>query len=358
MSTASLGKAGALALLCCACAAPPHPSPAVDAAPAEPPEQWTEVVSPPSAALTVNIPSCGGSLLGSDAELHCDLSGGIIIDPATVAPLKSVRLVSFDTDPTDISFLAALPSIEEVSFDSGVSADLSPLLTLPRLQRLAVLGPAPRIDTLRGLSTLKRLDLTNAEIPDLRPLTTNTNLRELVMLRTDVPDVAPIRSFTKLERLELQAPSPPNHEEAVVDPDWRRRQDSLEFLADLAQLEEAFFHDLLLEDGCRGLNSAESLRSLTLRRSGPCESFAVLSKLVGLQRADLSHSRFVDQDLIPLSSLDALESLSLTGTGVDDLMPLASLPALRSLHFVPGGKRQRRSVETLQRAKPDLEVSR
>ncbi len=355
MSTASLGKAGALALLCCACAAPPHPAPA---APAVPPEQWTEEVSPPSAAPTVNIPSCGGSLLGSDAELYCDLSDGIIIDPATVAPLKSVRLVSFDTDPADISFLAALPSIEEVSFDSGVSADLSPLLTLPRLRRLAILGPAPRIETLRGLSTLKRLDLTNAEIPDLRPLTTNTNLRELVMLRTDVPDVAPIRSFTKLERLELQAPSPPNHEEAVVAPDWRRRPDSLEFLADLTQLEEALFLNLLLEDGCRGLNRAESLRSLTLQRSGPCESFEVLSNLAGLQRADLSHSRFIDQDLAPLSSLDALESLSLTGTGVDDLMPLASLPALRSLHFVPGGKRQRRSVETLQRAKPDLEVSR
>jgi NACHT domain len=57
-----------------------------------------------------------------------------------------------------------------------------------------------------------------------------------------------------------------------------------------------------------------------------------LSGLNGLQRLDLSGTRV--SDLSPLSGLNELQRLNLRGTQVSDLSPLSSLSGLQSLHLV------------------------
>jgi Leucine-rich repeat (LRR) protein len=74
--------------------------------------------------------------------------------------------------------------------------------------------------------------------------------------------------------------------------------------------------------------SLTALESLTLSGTGVTD-LAPLASLTALQSLDLSRTGVTD--LAPLASLTALQSLDLSRTGVTDLAPLASLTALQSL---------------------------
>ncbi len=91
---------------------------------------------------------------------------------------------------------------------AGIAAqvsDLSPLATLTNLQSLYLFGT--RISDLSPLATLAKLqslDLSGTQISDLSPLATLTNLHSLVLRGTQVSDLSPLATLTNLHSLDLR----------------------------------------------------------------------------------------------------------------------------------------------------------
>ena len=109
---------------------------------------------------------------------------------------------------SDISPLAGLNNLTDLSLESNEISDLSPLA---RLNNLVILelwdNLISDISPLVNLTNLERLNLNNNSISDISPLANLTNLTGLFLIANSISDISPLAGLTNLTGLFLIANS-------------------------------------------------------------------------------------------------------------------------------------------------------
>jgi Leucine-rich repeat (LRR) protein len=210
---------------------------------------------------------------------------------------RITRLVFKGKELSDLTPLAGLTALQELSLDRTSVSDLAPLAGLTALQELSLdRTSVSDLVPLAGLMALQELSLSDTSVSDLAPLAGLTALQQLWLSGTSVSDLAPLAGLTALQKLSLSDTS----------------------VSDLAPL--------------AGLTA---LQKLWLRGTSV-------------------------SDLAPLAGLAALQELWLSGTSVSDLAPLAGLTTLQELFLderkvVLSPKERRRMEEDEARRRMDEE---
>ncbi len=127
-----------------------------------------------------------------------------------VSPLAGIfrlrNLNATRTDISDFSPLAKLPKLEGIVFGGYKSVTTLPSLKgLKTLRSLEITGTS--ISDISGLSELTQLTtlaLNDNAIKDVSPLAALADLKELNLSKNDVSDVSPLAGLTNLERLDLR----------------------------------------------------------------------------------------------------------------------------------------------------------
>jgi Leucine-rich repeat (LRR) protein len=184
---------------------------------------------PPSdgvSASTANGSSTGTDHTSSDGDTHAPC------DPVQFAdenleravreqlripdgPISAAGIVSLETlgveDPVD-SFegLQCASQLRGLHVHSGAVEDLSPLVTLDKLEGLGVTGSLVDISPLKHLHALRGLSLVGNRIVDISALENLTELDSLNLRDNQIMDVAPLANLSELRRLDLS-------ENAIVD---------------------------------------------------------------------------------------------------------------------------------------------
>ena len=117
-----------------------------------------------------------------------------VSDLSPISRLGNVKRIHFgDLDglPFNLSFLAGLTNLEEISMHDGDRLDLTPLAGLTRLRELFITSSGiSDISALAGLTELTRIDLANNEISDISPLAGLTNLKWVILRENQISDLA------------------------------------------------------------------------------------------------------------------------------------------------------------------------
>ena len=128
-----------------------------------------------------------------------------------LSPLKGlIKLngIGIDGNPvSDISPLANLSSLEGISAWRTPISDFSPLSKLPRFRWIGF-GDDRSISalpSLKGLKSLRRLEINNCSISDLSGLVELTQLEWLGLINNQISDISPLANLKNLEHLNLDA---------------------------------------------------------------------------------------------------------------------------------------------------------
>ena len=128
-----------------------------------------------------------------------------------LSPLKSLTKlngIGISGNPvSNVLPLASLTSLEGIAAGNTPISDFSSLAKLPRLRWIEFGGDRSisKIPSLKGLKTLRRLDISHCNIKDLSALAELTQLQELTFVNNSISDVSPLRNLKNLEHLNLDA---------------------------------------------------------------------------------------------------------------------------------------------------------
>jgi Leucine-rich repeat (LRR) protein len=257
-----------------------------------------------------------------------------LIGLAQLSQLESLAITDSDQF-SDLSPLASLIDLTELSICRSQVSDLNPLTQLSRLTSLDIsqtqvsdlrpLAQLAQLATLhasgtrignRSLAQLPRLtnlDISQTKISDLRLLAQPAQLTTLDISRTQVRD---LRSLTQLSRLT----SLDVHQTQVSD---------LRPLPQLAQLTDLLIGETEVSD-LSPLAQLSQLTKLDIRGTWVVD-LSALAHLSQLTALSIRGTRV--KDLSPLAQLSQLTTLDIRGTQVGDLSPLAQLSRLTSLNI-------------------------
>ena len=112
------------------------------------------------------------------------ISGNPVLDVSPLASLRSLEgVAAWNTSISDFSALANLPRFRWIEFGNDRS-----ISTLP---------------SLKGLNSLRRLDIRNSGISDLSELAELTQLTSLDLRENNISDISPLAGLTALTHLDL-----------------------------------------------------------------------------------------------------------------------------------------------------------
>ena len=212
----------------------------------------------------------------------------------------------------DISPLAGLDKLTQLSLDRNEISDISPLARLNSLEILKLWDNLiSDISSLAGLTNLTLLNLDNNSISDISPLAGLTNLTSLNLDNNSISDLSPLANLTNLTRLNLD-----NNSISDLSP-----------LAGLNNLEwlSLNFNPL---SAISPLAELTNLTSLNLDNNS-ISDISSLAGLTNLTRLNLDNNSI--SDLSPLANLTNLERLFLVYNSISDISPLAGLNNLEWL---------------------------
>lgn len=189
------------------------------------------------------------------------------------------------------------------------------------------------LSPLSELHNLQNLDLANTQVTNLIPLAKLYNLKSLVFSGTQVNDISPLARLYSLQSLDLSYTQ-------IIDVSPLARLSSLKSLNlsctlvnDLSSLTE--LHNLqtlrLWRTNIYDISPIAALDNLRYLRLTDTQvnSLIPLSGLCNLQYLNLRGTKI--NDISPLSGLNNLQSLNLYGTQIYDFSPLSMLQSLQSL---------------------------
>ena len=136
------------------------------------------------------------------------LEENMITDLSPLEDLIKLNGIGISGNPvSDVSPLASLISLEGVAAWSTPISDFSPLARLPRLRWIEFGNDrsVTKMPSLKGLRTLRRLEIRGTSISDLSPLTELTQLDWLELVDNLISDVSPLVKLKNLETLNLDA---------------------------------------------------------------------------------------------------------------------------------------------------------
>ena len=129
-----------------------------------------------------------------------------IRDLSPLAGLRRLNGLGIEGNPvSDVSPLSGMLSLEGINARDTAISDFSPLAKLPRLRWIEFSGNASifKLSSLKGLKTLRRLEINHAGISDISGLSELTQLQELTLRRNLIKDVSPLRNLKSLTHLDL-----------------------------------------------------------------------------------------------------------------------------------------------------------
>ena len=277
-----------------------------------------------------------------------------VVDLNPVSRMVDLQVLNVGCENCGIDALRDLKKLKDLRLNGGGFADISPVESMTKLQRLS-LQTDQRISDLRPLSSLgdlELLSLSRVDADDYSALKKLVNLRRLYIRGCSIRDLGNIAPCSQLESIDLRDSavedlSPlagleyleevnlANCRVSELPPDGWPGIGKLNIsgtnIASLAPLRKSHQLHGLSARNCR-LESLDSipadLDSLSLRGC-VVKDFSGLAGLSKMRYLDLSESNFTDSGL--LSSLVALTQLNLGGCPIDDLSPLSEMSELRSL---------------------------
>ena len=129
-----------------------------------------------------------------------------IRDLSPLAGLKRLNGLGIEGNPvSDVSALAGMLSLEGIRAWNTVISDFSPLAKLPRLRWIEFSGNTSisKLPSLKGLKTLRRLEINHTGISDISGLSELTQLQELTLHDNLIKDVSPLANLRNLTHLNL-----------------------------------------------------------------------------------------------------------------------------------------------------------
>ena len=129
-----------------------------------------------------------------------------IRDLSPLAGLKRLNGLGIEGNPvSDVSALAGMLSLEGIRAWNTVISDFSPLAKLPRLRWIEFSGNASisKLPSLKGLKTLRRLEINHTGVSDISGLSELTQLQELTLHDNLIKDVSPLANLKNLTYLNL-----------------------------------------------------------------------------------------------------------------------------------------------------------
>ena len=208
---------------------------------------------------------------------------------------------------TDVSPLAGLINVDWLGLEENEITDLSPLKGLIKLNGIGIEGnPVSDVSPLAELLSLEGIRAWNTSISDFSPLAGARRLRWIEFSGDkSISELPSLRGLKSLRRLEI------NHC-GISD---------ISGLAELTQLQSLTLHDNLISD----LSPLTSLKSLThLNLDGNVISdISSLAGLKSLKELYLQNN--VISDVSPVAGLTNLEHLNLSNNAISDFSPLEGL---------------------------------
>ena len=241
----------------------------------------------------------------------------LAFEQVTQRPLK--RLGLYRIDMTDLDALSQMPELETLWMSGcGCKANFSgsfPALTDLQCDWSSIdkMGDIPKI------TTLQRLSLHGTKLHSIKGLEKLTNLSKLNLENTDIYSLTPLRTMTQLTSLNISDMSTLTH----------RTVPDLRVLAGMTNLKTLGLND------CRyGVKHAEALSSLTALEylsivDSKIESAELLEPLVNMRVLDLRANKI--PDISPLTDMTELESLHLHNNLISNIEPVTELKHLKHL---------------------------
>ena len=187
-----------------------------------------------------------------------------ISDLSPLAGLIKLNGIGISDNPvSDVSPLASLISLEGIDAWRTPISDFSSLAKLPRLRWIGFGNnrTITALPSLKGLKSLRRLEINNCSISDLSGLAELTQLEWLVLVNNQISDISPLANLKGLEHLNLDA-----NVIADVSP-----------LAKLTRLEVLYLENNVISD-VSPLVGLTNLERLDLRNNS-VSNFSVLDRL-------------------------------------------------------------------------------
>ena len=129
-----------------------------------------------------------------------------ITDLSPLRGLVKLNAIGIEGNPvSDVSPLASLTSLEGIRAWNTRISDFSPLAESPRLRWLEFSGnrSMSKLTSLRGLKTLRRLEVNHCGISDISGLVQLTQLQSLTLHDNLIADVSPLKNLKGLTHLNL-----------------------------------------------------------------------------------------------------------------------------------------------------------
>ena len=129
-----------------------------------------------------------------------------IRDLSPLRGLKRLNGLGIEDNPvSDVSPLAGCTSLEGIRAWNTTISDFSVLAKLPRLRWIEFSSNASisKLPSLKGLKTLRRLEINHTSISDISGLSELTQLQELTLHDNLIADVSPLAKLKGLTRLNL-----------------------------------------------------------------------------------------------------------------------------------------------------------
>jgi Leucine-rich repeat (LRR) protein len=279
----------------------------------------------------------------SDRLEHLDISNTLIEDISELGNLKSLRtLKAINTPIASYSVLNSMQALTRLELNSSSFISIEDIQELTNLKYLDVSeNNLSNLDLMAGLTGLEEVNLAKTNIVDLSPLADLTALKRVNINNTAVANIAPLSGKQNLRMLyaDLTGISEESAEE------FARKNRNVLLIHHVETL-QSWWSSLPEEwkGGLKGINpkldkitpTIEDLASTIGIDSLNLSGTGINTLNPVLRFKNLKYLAFDDNeitDLLPLSDMKTIEVISGKNTKIKDLQPLAGLENLTRLDF-------------------------
>jgi Leucine-rich repeat (LRR) protein len=279
----------------------------------------------------------------SDRLEHLDISNTLIEDISELGNLKNLRtLKAVNTPIASYSVLNSMQALTRLELNSSSFISIEDIQELASLKYLDVSeNNLSNLDLLSGLTALEEVNLSQTNIVDLSPLADLTALKMVNINNTAVSNIAPLSGKPNLKMLyaDLTGISLASAEEFARS----NRKVLLIHNVETSQswwtnLSEEWKSALITINPKLGISSPsiEDLVSTLVIDSLNLSGTGINTLIPVLKFKNINYLAFDDNeitDLLPLADMKTIEIISGKNTKVKDLQPLAGLENVTHLDF-------------------------
>jgi Leucine-rich repeat (LRR) protein len=249
-----------------------------------------------------------------------EVSGTTISDLSALQSLHNLsKLNVANTMVSRLSELKNFPNLSILNLSECRISSITPLQDLTQLKNLDISNTSVRdLTPLSQLKELQNLNISGTPIVNLQPLSELENLREINCSQTNISDLTPLKNHKKLGKIYCDQSKIGNTEASAFTKD--------------NPFTLVIFDTEALRNWWDELPiywKAVFLKQIEIETEPTTEQ---LHQIINLQELDLSDNPYM-QNLLPVSRLTNLKSLSIANTEIKFLQSIQGLTNLESLNL-------------------------